>query len=344
MSCICAYTDPGSVYPVLDPRRTPGSSPFGFGYYFYEDGVAILVEEDPSLTNCQMLVGLSVQPGMWNKEVLAWNYCLGTSVSSVAAGGQNTGPNYMLIQKAQCFSGANTLLLRKAKFLGIMTGMYTFQSTDLWNFWGGMKVTLDWQFDDQGSGVWGSGKTAIYPDTKYPDGTVVRALAGQQPGAEFVIFGGAKFRIDPANTLGLNLAAAQLMDPTELNLLPSAPIDGTLLREEGDPHVYVCYGRAKFWITDPATLAALGFNWGEVHVVPPGGGLANIPLMPRVGTLLRERNDPKVFFVKRDAGQAAKICWVTTPGVLDTLCLSWNNVHVVPDGSLSALSRGPDLT
>jgi hypothetical protein len=61
----------------------------------------------------------------------------------------------MVIQKANCQSGSNTLLLRKAMAFGTMTGLHTLQSDDLWAFWGGKKVTFQWVRENTGSGIWG---------------------------------------------------------------------------------------------------------------------------------------------------------------------------------------------
>ena len=76
--------------------------------------------------------------------------------------------------------------------------------------------------------------------------------------------------------------------------------------------------------------------------VPPGT-LGNVPLVPRHGTLLREQNDLKVYLVKKSPLAGNQLCWVTSPAVFDSLCLSRGNVREVPDGSLAALPKGPNL-
>jgi hypothetical protein len=191
MACAIYYSDPGSVYPVWDPRRTAGEFPMSFGYKMAWDIVIITIDKTFSLTNCQMLVGLEAGPGItWQKDILAWNYFLGGPVASVTTVDQNTGPNFMLIQKGNCLTGAHTLLLRKLMNTQ-MTGLYTLQSADLWTFWGGKKVTLTWVKDDGGSGVWEPDTPPIvYPVVQFPDGTLLRSSA--QPGVVFVVFGGCK--------------------------------------------------------------------------------------------------------------------------------------------------------
>jgi hypothetical protein len=183
-----------------------------------------------------------------------------------------------------------------------------------------------------------------YSSNTPPDASLVASDA--RPNDIFVVFGGAKFAVDSANSLGLNLANVHMAPATFVDSLSTEPLDGTLLREGGNPRVYVVYGGAKFWIPNPAALSAMGFNFIEVNVVPPGS-LAGLGGMPRPGTLLKELSDPKVFLarvVNVSAGLLNKLCWVTSPAVFDSNCLSWRNLRVVPDVSLSSLSRGPDIT
>ena len=340
MSCACFFNDPGSVYPVIDPLRVAGELPHHYGYGFALDGVEVIVEDDPALSRCQMLVGLSTQSSqVWaTKEIIAWNYCTGSGTSSVVTSGVNRGPNFMLVQKSNCHAGADTLLLRKAMTFDIMTPLYTLQSNNLWAFWGGKRVTFRWAVDDAGSGLWGPNTSAsVLPGVRFPDGTLVRSSA--QPGVVFVVFGGAKFEVTAsAAALGLNLGQARLEAPSVVNKLPSASVDFTLLRELSKAEVFVIFGGAKFWITSPASLTSLGFHFGQVRVVPDGA-LSKIPSMPRNGTLLREENNAKVFLVK-----AGALCWVTSPSVFHRMCLFFQNVRVVSANVLTALPQGPDLT
>lgn len=339
MSCICTYVDPGSVYPAIDPRRVAGELPQRYGYGFAQDGVGITVAEAASLGACQMLVELSVAPGLAAKDVMAWNYCVGGPVGSISGGGGIAGTTSMLVRRGQCFAGTHTLLLRKHFWHG-MAAMYSFPSDELWRHWGGMRVTIDWTRDNAGSGLWGhQTPQPSYPIVRFPDGTLVRSVA--QPGVVFVVFGGAKFRVDAANSVGFNLTTARLESATIVNALPSAPVDGTLLRDFTDPKVYIVFGGAKFWIPDPESLSDLGFTFADVRVVPPGT-LANILTIPNRGTLLRAEDDPKVYLVTGSpAGNV--LSWVTSPQVLDARCLYWSNVRLAPRGSLTALPKGADI-
>lgn len=119
--------------------------------------------------------------------------------------------------------------------------------------------------------------------------------------------------------------------------LASFPADGTLLREQNRPDVFVVYGGAKSWIPDPPTLHALGFNFAGVSVIP-AGGTSKLGAVPIDGTFVRQQADPKVYVV--DNGQ---LRWVTSPAVMDRRCFPWRHVRIVPNGALAALPHGPDL-
>jgi hypothetical protein len=62
--CICASNLPASAYPTLDPRWAAGPGPFTLGIFFHEDAVRLRIEDDPSITGCQMRVGLAAGPGI----------------------------------------------------------------------------------------------------------------------------------------------------------------------------------------------------------------------------------------------------------------------------------------
>jgi hypothetical protein len=154
MSCICTFTEPGSVYPVLNPNKINGPGPYQGAYGFAWDLVEVKVEEDDSLGPCQMRVGLQVANQItWAKDILAWNYCKGDKVASVATQDADKGPHFMLIEKGDCSSGTDTLLLRKMMAFRQMTGLYVFRHEDFWVYWGGKKVTVTWDRDDVGTGV-----------------------------------------------------------------------------------------------------------------------------------------------------------------------------------------------
>ena len=342
MSCVCAYNDPGSVYPVLDPLRISAKPlPQQYGYAFAWDGVGITVDDDPTLApgGCRMRVVLMTGSGVTAaKSIVGWNYCTGVAVGGVMTSGSDHGPHEMILDRGLCSAGAHTLLLQKPMAFNVMTGLYTLNSDDLWTYWGGKKVTFTWRVDSFGSGIWGADTpTPTYPVAR--SSSVVGSLA--QPGVFFMVVGGAKFRIrdaTEASALGLVTAGAPLKPGIEVDAIPAAPVDFTLLRELSDPRVFVVFGGAKFWIPSPAALAMLGFRFSQVNVVPDNT-LAAIPGSPRDGSLLKEQTSPKVFHA-----MGGKLSWVTAESVFDRLCLSWRNVRVVADNSLAALPHGADLT
>jgi hypothetical protein len=72
------------------------------------------------------------------------------------------------------------------------------------------------------------------------------------------------------------------------------PRDGTLLKERDKDGIYVVYGGAKFGIPSLQAFEDLGFDGAKVGRVPHGA-LAQIPDMPRDGTLLREKGNDAVY-------------------------------------------------
>src|SRR5215204_5020733 len=74
--------------------------------------------------------------------------------------------------------------------------------------------------------------------------------------------------------------------------------DGTLLKEQSNPKVYVIHDRRKFWIPTPDALIIMGHRWADVRMVPDGA-LASLPevridsLSPTPGSLVfPPQNDP----------------------------------------------------
>jgi hypothetical protein len=193
---------------------------------------------------------------------------------------------------------------------------------------------FNWFTDTQGSGLWGNQTPdPTYPLVRLPDGTVIENAMGN---GQMIVFGGASFAADTNyfNAVGLDLFQVTILDNQSL---PSTPADGTLVREYNDPRVFVVFGGAKFWIPDPPTLFALGFDWTRVRVIP-SGGTAQLRTIPIDGTLLREQHNPRVFLV--DNGQ---LRWVSSPASMDSHCLPWRHIRVVPDNALKTLATGPDL-
>lgn len=112
--------------------------------------------------------------------------------------------------------------------------------------------------------------------------------------------------------------------------------DGSLVKAVDQPQVYVIYGGAKFWIPDPATFSAMGFNWGAIQTLPDAV-VAAIPTTPVDGTLLKERSSAPVYVMRGGAK-----CHILHPdGVV--AAGGWEKVRLVPDGALAKIPNGSDI-
>jgi hypothetical protein len=314
----------------------PGPPAKTYGYGFEFDYVSIDVAPDSTLTNCQMRVGLASRVSDL-KQIDGWNLCTSATVSSVQTVGASRGPNYMLLQRGVCRSGASTIVFKKPMAFGVMTNLYTFNAADLWDFWGGCNVLVTWSVDTRGSGVSGAQTPPINYSPR-PDGSLVRASS--QPGVAYAIYGGAKFRIpDPATAaaMGVNLASARLETTTAVNAIPFEPADMTLLREVSRPEIFVMIGGARYHIPSPAAFTAMGFDWGNVRLVPDGSTRA-FQRLSYEGALIKELSSDPVYVVRNRA-----LSHISSPTRFDELCFSWRNLRTAPDGGLAQWPRGPTL-
>jgi hypothetical protein len=101
--------------------------------------------------------------------------------------------------------------------------------------------------------------------------------AADQPEV-YVVYGGAKFWIpspEVFNAMGFQWNAIQTVSVQDIAAIPNVPQDGTLLKEQSTPPVYLMQGGAKCHVLSSAGVVAAG-GWDEVRVVPDGA-LANIP-------------------------------------------------------------------
>jgi hypothetical protein len=103
--------------------------------------------------------------------------------------------------------------------------------------------------------------------------------------------------------------------------------DGTAVREKGDERIYLIIGGAKVHFPGPAWYE----RFGEPPVqVVPRGVLAEVPDVPRDGTLVREWSDRCVYRIERGAP------WLLSEAEADAE-RERGAVAVVPDGSLPTL-------
>jgi hypothetical protein len=102
----------------------------------------------------------------------------------------------------------------------------------------------------------------------------------------YVIFGGAKFQIPDLQTfprIGLNAANLRIIPNGTLqeNGIGDMPQDGTVLREETDPRVFLMRNAQKCHISSPTRLEELCLSWNDVRFVP-NGALSHIPTGPTI--------------------------------------------------------------
>lgn len=137
------------------------------------------------------------------------------------------------------------------------------------------------------------------------------------------------------------------MAASQLNTDPPWLADGSVVKEQTDPKVYVIYGRALFWIPSPEELFALGFDWSRVQTLPDGS-LANVSRIPQWGTLLRARDQAPVYYTLTHAPSwmfgGGILLWIPSPEALTALGFSWQQVHVVPAGSLDGFPKSSLLS
>jgi hypothetical protein len=357
-------------YPVVDPYRTVGAGPYHYGYVFAWDGVDVTVTRNFSLSRCRMKVEISSSLPGNPKLILGFNFSINSWHDSLRS---TDAVKEMTISKwkpgQQCSDGTDTLVLGAETDLGDPKLLYAFPTVDFWDFWGGCTVNFTWVGD---TNYWGrpwAPSGALTPLPKYPavglpDGTLMRNAAGT---GVSVVFGGTDFPVGDSRYLGVTAiettaaTTRAVLEPDRRSLLggsgpgpapiprdllagaipnrqlPPIPADFSLVREWNRPEVYVVFGGAKFRIPDPPTLFSLGYDWSMVRVIPEGGA-SKLLTIPIDRTLIQEQHDSKVFHVENQALRLVK-----TPAVMEARCLPWRHVRVVPDGSLSALPKGPDL-
>ncbi len=151
--------------------------------------------------------------------------------------------------------------------------------------------------------------------------------------AIYLMEGGARFHIPDPETfqrMGLNPSSIEVVPDGFMAAVPSIPRDGALLREETNPPIDVVYGGARFWIPDPATFSALGFDPAALRIIPLAG-FAQIPLVPAGYTRFRELTAVTQYAVI-GAGRVA----LDQPMLTQLLAAGKGQpLYVVPDGGLT---------
>lgn len=145
---------PGRVYPLFDWRETGGGLlPQMYAYYLAEDIIRIDVEDGAPLGLRPTQMQIKLVTRFREKQVTAWNRHSGpTQVirsPELLEGTIETPPDgffrrSMRVSQSVCGSTADTIVLRKAGFLGIYYDMYHFDLNNFWGLWGGKIVTINW--------------------------------------------------------------------------------------------------------------------------------------------------------------------------------------------------------
>jgi FG-GAP-like repeat len=146
----CTLDPPGIRYPLFDWRFiNNGSLSQTYGYYMTEDIISIKVEDgaDLELTPNEIEIVLTNVPDIsWRKEIVAFNACSGRG-ATIATQGSNDGPVRMRITRNGNTCSADTVILRKEKFLQGMVDMYHMDPNRFWRLWAGKIVTFNWSSD-----------------------------------------------------------------------------------------------------------------------------------------------------------------------------------------------------
>lgn len=100
---------------------------------------------NPPVPKSQVVVGLANSTS-WAKEIWAQNFCIGR-MASVFQSGTNTTPNRIRLDRAVCWSGADTIVFRKPGFLGTWHDVGHYGATEFWQVFGGTVADFTWVFD-----------------------------------------------------------------------------------------------------------------------------------------------------------------------------------------------------
>jgi hypothetical protein len=131
--------------------------------------------------------------------------------------------------------------------------------------------------------VWIPALTEVLPSRPLPsipaDFTLVRELFAPEV---YVIYGGAPFQIPDTATLaslGFSMSQVRVLPPGGTAKLRQMPIDGTLVREQNNPRIYLVENQKLRWITSPAAMNGRCLPWRHVRIVADNqlAGLATGP-------------------------------------------------------------------
>lgn len=173
--------------------------------------------------------------------------------------------------------------------------------------------------------------SGLTTDNPFPIAQQVENILLQGLGSPyvFVIAGRARFELPDSATL-LRLFPNQPVNqlaPALLDSIDTVPVDGTLVSEDGA--VSVIFGRAKFRIPDPQTLARL-FSGVPVHQLWTNA-LVAISLIPVDGTFFREESSSIVFSIQNGRKRVVSSGTIPQP------------IHVLWRGALAQIPSWPTV-
>jgi len=133
-------SDPGTW--ALPPAGTWGTLAFP------SEDIIDLWWNDSTLPIDQMRVGIKTSGRVsWRKELVAWHTFYGR-ITTTYVEGFNSDIKWMNIYKADCFTNTDTLVLRKAQFLGWMVDKYNLgDGYYFWEIFGGKELVFNWRYD-----------------------------------------------------------------------------------------------------------------------------------------------------------------------------------------------------
>jgi hypothetical protein len=142
-SSTCVYTP---IYPSARVTQIPQIFERWFRWNpSSEDSFDVYISKLDLYPLNEMKVGLALGPSVpWEKSISAWHYFPTKQRGNTITNWGRGTTTLMQLRKADCFGGAHTIILRKPKFLGVMTDMYTFTDVHFWSLFNRREVIFKW--------------------------------------------------------------------------------------------------------------------------------------------------------------------------------------------------------
>jgi hypothetical protein len=112
-------------------------------------------------------------------------------------------------------------------------------------------------------------------------------------------------------------------------------VDGCLVREATQQAVYLVIGGARFSIPSANVFNGMGLDWRRVQVVPTGF-VAQIPAVPRDGTLIREHLSGAVYVV-----YGGGFFSIPSPEQFHGMGFRTEDIREIPTGGLGQIPHAP---